>query len=168
MFRCRSCSCGRAILTILIFCGVFAATYWRYNKTQSEFLPAEDKGALMVDVQLPPGATLHRTDLAMKQFYDKVKSLPGVKDMIIVSGFSFIGGNGENVGLGIVTLKPWDQRQTPDTQIAAIQQRILKETADIASAKINVFQPPAIMGLGVTPAASASCCRPPETRRRRS
>ena len=140
----------RAILTILIFCGVFAATYWRYNKTQSEFLPAEDKGALMVDVQLPPGATLHRTDLAMKQFYDKVKSLPGVKDMIIVSGFSFIGGNGENVGLGIVTLKPWDQRQTPDTQIAAIQQRILKETADIASAKINVFQPPAIMGLGVT------------------
>lgn len=140
----------RAFLTILVFAAVSALTYWRYNKTQSEFLPTEDKGALMVDVQLAPGATLHRTELALNQFYDKVKKLPGIKDVIIVSGFSFIGGNGENVGLGIVTLKPWSERKTPETQIAAIQQRILNDTADIASAKINVFQPPAIMGLGVT------------------
>ena len=140
----------RALVLILLFGGVLAANYYYYEKTPSSFLPSEDKGAILCDVELPPGATLARTDHALQQAYEIVRGIPGVKDVIMVSGFSFIGGLGENVGLLVVTLIPWEQRKTPELQIEAIHKQVLAKTAAIPSARINAFLPPAIMGLGAT------------------
>lgn len=53
----------------------------------------------------------------MNEFYEKVRKIDGVKDLIMVSGFSFLSGQSENVGLGIVTLKDWSERKTRDLQI---------------------------------------------------
>ncbi len=140
----------RLAVMLILFAGILAANYYYFEKTPSSFLPSEDKGAILCDIELPPGATLARTDKALQSAYDKLTGIPGIKDIIMVSGFSFIAGTGENVGIIIATLQPWEERNTPELQIEAIQQKILQETADIPSAKINAFTPPAIMGLGVT------------------
>ena len=137
-------------VTILLFGGVLYANYYLFTKLNSSFLPEEDKGALLCAIELQPGATLHRTRQATEKFYEAVKDIPGVKNVLTVNGFSFVGGKGENQGLSIIGLDDWDNRQTPETSIVAIKNEALKRTAHIAEAQILVLQPPAIMGLGTS------------------
>ena len=101
-------------------------------------------------VELRPGATLAETNAVLKQVEDEIESVPGVKNCISVYGYSFVSGAGENTGMFIVTLKDWVERHTPETQINAIQMNLQQLVAKIPEARINFFQPPAIMGLGVT------------------
>ena len=140
----------RAIIMVPLFLIVLGLNLFFFEKVPTQFLPPEDKGALLCDIQLPPGATLHRTDETMNEFYEKVRKIDGVKDLIMVSGFSFLSGQSENVGLGIVTLKDWSERKTRDLQIDRIRDKVNAAGLSIPTALINVFQPPAIMGLGAT------------------
>ena len=140
----------KMIITVILMLGVLAANYWLFNRIPGEFLPHEDKGAAFCDIELPPGATLARTNAVLDETYKTVKDIKGVKDVITVSGFSFIGGNGENVGLVIVVFDDWSKRKTPDLQLSYMTNVMRQRLARIASANINVFTPPAIMGLGAT------------------
>ena len=135
-------------VTIILFAGICYANYHYFSNLNSSFLPEEDKGALLVGLELPPGATLARTREATNAFYNSVKDIPGVRSVLCVNGFSFIGGKGENMGLAIVGLKDWSERTTDATSITAIRDEVVKRTAHIGSARIIVMQPPAIMGLG--------------------
>ena len=140
----------KMIITVILMLGVLAANYWLFNRIPGEFLPHEDKGAAFCDIELPPGATLARTNAVLDETYKTVKDIKGVKDVITVSGFSFIGGNGENVGLVIVVFDDWSKRKTPDLQLDYMTNVMRQRLSRIPSAKINVFTPPAIMGLGAT------------------
>lgn len=140
----------KMIITVILMLGVLAANYWLFNRIPGEFLPHEDKGAAFCDIELPPGATLARTNAVLDETYKTVKDIKGVKDVITVSGFSFIGGNGENVGLVIVVFDDWSKRKTPDLQLGYLTNVMRQRLSRIASANINVFTPPAIMGLGAT------------------
>ena len=140
----------RILLTVILFLGVLAGNYFLFQRTPSSFLPQEDKGAILCDIELPAGATIARTDEVLTKAYEIVKDMPGVKDLIMVSGFSFIGGNGENVGLAIASLDNWEDRKSPDLSCTAIHRKLLQEFSLIPEAKINAFLPPAIMGLGAT------------------
>ena len=140
----------KMIITVILMLGVLAANYWLFNRIPGEFLPHEDKGAAFCDIELPPGATLARTNAVLDETYKIVKDIKGVKDVITVSGFSFIGGNGENVGLVIVVFDDWSKRKTPDLQLGYLTNVMRQRLARISSANINVFTPPAIMGLGAT------------------
>ena len=140
----------KMIITVILMLGVLAANYWLFNRIPGEFLPDEDKGAAFCDIELPPGATLARTNAVLDETYKIVKDIKGVKDVITVSGFSFIGGNGENVGLVIVVFDDWSKRKTPDLQLGYMTNVMRQRLARIPSANINVFTPPAIMGLGAT------------------
>ena len=140
----------RAIIMVPLFLIVLALNGWFFEKVPTQFIPPEDKGVLFCDIQLPPGATLSRTDQAMDELYQKVKAIPGVKDVIMISGFSFMSGQGENVGISFVTLKDWSERKTADLQIDAIRGKVYAAGQTIPTAVVNVFQPPAIMGLGAT------------------
>lgn len=140
----------KMIITVILMLGVLAANYWLFNRIPGEFLPHEDKGAAFCDIELPPGATLARTNAVLDETYKIVKDIKGVKDVITVSGFSFIGGNGENVGLVIVVFDDWSKRKTPDLQLGYLTNVMRQRLSRIPSANINVFTPPAIMGLGAT------------------
>ena len=140
----------RVLLTVILFLGVLAGNYFLFQRTPSSFLPQEDKGAILCDIELPAGATIARTDEVLDKAYEIAKDMPGIKDLIMVSGFSFIGGNGENVGLAIAALDNWDDRKSPELSCTAIHSKLLQEFSMIPEAKINAFLPPAIMGLGVT------------------
>ena len=138
------------ILALVIFAGVIYMNYHYLTTIPSSFIPSEDKGAVMGMVELRPGATLAETNAVLKQVESNIKSIPGVENCISVYGFSFIGGAGENAGMFIVTLEDWAKRTAPDTQINAIQMKLQQAAASVPEARINFFQPPAIMGLGVT------------------
>ncbi len=144
----------KAILTLIVLAITMGGVWYFFNKIPSSFLPQEDKGALLTNLSLPPGATVKRTEKALKEFREKVMALEGVESCLTVSGFSFLDGMGENNGLIIVKLKNWDERKRPDLQIGPMLEKVQKATFDIAAAKIITFVPPAIMGLGVTGGAS--------------
>lgn len=141
------------ILTVILFWnwGVF-------KKLHAGFIPNEDKGALLCEIVLPPGASLHRTDEAVSQFQKIVSQIDGVRSVTNVAGYSFVSGAGENFGLGIIDLKDWDQRKTPETQISAINEKVMELGKSIPYGTVTSFQPPAIMGLGTTGGVTFVLC----------
>jgi len=140
----------RLAVALLICVGVFGAAWFLFGHSPSSFLPQEDQGAFFINAQLPEGASLPRTNKVMAQATQALQSLDGVDDVLGVSGFSLLSGTAENVGFGIVVLKPWDERKRPDQQLDAIVGQAMGRLAGISSANIFAFSPPPIMGLGTT------------------
>lgn len=140
----------RVFITVLLVLFAAFLNFAAFKSLNSGFLPDEDKGAVLCAVELPPGAGLKRTNTAVSAMADRMKNINGVEKTLVVSGFSFIGGMGENLGLAIADLDGWDVRNTPATKVTAIRDKIMADSADIPSAKIQAFTPPAIMGLGIT------------------
>lgn len=140
----------RTLLTIILFGLILFGNYYFYQRLPSAFLPTEDKGTIFCEVVLPAGASLTRTEAALAEVSDLVRDVPGVNQIMTVPGRSLTAGEGENLGLLIVDLKPWAERTTPETQISQIQSAIIKRAAVLPDASVNAFVPPAIMGLGAT------------------
>jgi len=140
----------RMILAIALMAGVLAINYFLGKDLKGGFLPDEDKGCLMCEIELPPGAALPRTINAMKEFSAKIEKIEGVREIIAVAGYSIMSGASENLGFAIVSLDDWDERTDPEQSISAIRNKIMACGATIPQADVRAFQPPAIMGLGVT------------------
>lgn len=148
----------RGIMTIVLLAGCFGAIFLLYNRLPSSFLPNEDKGSFMCDITLPPGASLTRTEAVLDQFRRRLAGIPGIRSNLTISGMGVISGTGENMATAIVALDHWDNRKTPETQIATIMEEVRKRTHDIADAQMVLFTRPPIMGLGVTGGASLMLC----------
>ena len=140
----------RTLLTIVLFALILAGNYYFFNRLPSAFLPTEDKGTIFCEVTLPSGATLPRTEAALKDVSDLIQDHPGIESIMTVPGRSLTAGEGENLGLMILNLKPWSERETPETQITAIQSDVIRRCLVLPDATVNAFVPPAIMGLGAT------------------
>lgn len=138
----------RLILTTVILLGVLAGVWFFSSINVSAFLPDEDQGVIFGAVQLPEGATLARTEALLQEVISPLRDEPGVAFVIEVTGFSFFGGAGENIGMLIVGLDNWEKRKSPELNIAAIQQRLMGKLSAVPGAQIFLFTPPAIMGLG--------------------
>ena len=148
----------RASLTVGLMLAVFAAIWFLSGKIPGSFLPEEDKGSIMMNIELAPGATIARTEATLGKVRERVQGIPGVRALMTVPGHSMMSGNGEHVAMGFVRLKDWSERTTPETQLSAIVANLQKATADIPEARIIFFTPPAIMGLGAVGGVSAVLC----------
>ena len=140
----------RLVVALLIFGGVIGGAYFLFTHSPSSFLPQEDQGAFFINAQLPEGASLARTNKVMEQVTLALQDIKGVDDVLGVSGFSLLSGTAENVGFGIVVLKPWDERNRPDLRLQAIVGQAQGRLAAISSANIFAFAPSPIRGLGRT------------------
>ncbi len=130
---------------------VTLAAWFMFSVHPTSFLPTEDQGAVMVDIQLPENATQPRTVEVMREFYEKAHSMPGVKDMMTIIGFGPMGGGGGgNSGMAFFLLDPWDQRKTPELQADAIIANLGRIAETIPGAQIRAFNQPPIRGLGST------------------
>ncbi|KPZ74641.1 Efflux pump membrane transporter BepE [Pseudoalteromonas sp. P1-26] len=127
---------------------IFAAAGWLVKTVPTGFVPAEDQGFLFVDVQLPDAAASGRTQDVMHKLGDIVKNEPAATDFIAVSGFSLLGGAGSNNALGIVVLKDWEERTSPELGLRAVLTRLMGQFWAMPDAQIMAFNPPAIPGLG--------------------
>ncbi|AYA07796.1 multidrug efflux RND transporter permease subunit [Rahnella aquatilis] len=131
-----------SVVTVLVIGG---ACVWGYSSLPKSFLPDEDQGYFFVNVQLPDGASLNRTDAVLGQMQQIMQKDPAVEDVIAISGFSLLsGGSSPNAAFGIVLLKPWGDRDSVDQVIGRLQPAM----AGIPSAMIMAINPPAISGLG--------------------
>ncbi|MFA7185506.1 MAG: efflux RND transporter permease subunit, partial [Victivallales bacterium] len=140
----------RGLVTAILFGLILAGNYFLFSKLPTSFLPQEDKGAFFCTVQLPPGATIKRTDKVLLKLNEKLRKIPGVKDIMAISGFGIVGGRGENMGMVIVALNDWDERKDPKLSVNSIRNQAQAVCNNIVEANINSFIPPAIMGLGAT------------------
>lgn len=135
---------GRSLLVYVAIIGVAGVVYMRLP---TSFLPNEDQGNLLVNVQLPPGATQERTRAVMEQVEGFMLQQPEVQSMVGVLGFSF-SGQGQNAALAFVTLKEWSERTGPEHSAEAVAGRAFGALMGVRDAFIFALSPPPIPELG--------------------
>ena len=142
---------GRKVSVIfLLMLMLFAGVGGFLHISQTSFIPSEDQGVIFMNVQLPEGATRNRTQEFADKIYPLIKEEPGVENVMVVVGASMIGGSGENVALGIITLHPWNERKGDELYSTNILNRIRAKLIGMPEAEIQLFEPPASMGLGMS------------------
>ncbi len=139
----------RAARYLLIYVAIIAAAAVVYLRLPTSFLPNEDQGTLLVNVQLPPGATQERTRSVMQQVEGFMLKQPEVQSMVGVLGFSF-SGQGQNAALAFVTLKDWKERTAPGSSAQAVAGRAFGALMGVRDAFIFPLSPPAISELGTS------------------
>jgi multidrug efflux pump len=137
----------RAARYLVIYLAIVAGAVVVYLRLPSSFLPNEDQGTMLVNVQLPPGATQERTLAVMQQVEGYVLKQPEVQSMVSVLGFSF-AGQGQNAALAFVTLKDWSERSAPGTSAQDLAGRAFGALSGIRDAFIFPLSPPPIPELG--------------------
>jgi multidrug efflux pump len=137
----------RAARWLLLYAAIIAVVVFMFGRLPTAFVPNEDQGNLLVNVQLPPGATLNRTLTVMQQVEQFMLKQPEVQSMVTVLGFSFSGA-GQNAALGFVTLKDWGERSGTEHSAQAVVGRAFGALAGIRDAFIFPVSPPAIRDLG--------------------
>nr|WP_321467702.1 efflux RND transporter permease subunit [uncultured Desulfobulbus sp.] len=135
---------------LFIYALIVAAMAHLFLRLPTSFLPEEDQGFLICQVQLPAGATQERTNDVIKQLehHFLTNEPQTVKGVITISGFSF-AGRGQNMGLAFVKLKDWSLRRTPDLKAPAIAMRAMKAFSQFRDGLAFAFAPPAVIELGV-------------------
>ncbi len=137
----------RAGRWLLVYGAIVAAAAFMYQRLPNSFLPNEDQGYLIVNVQLPPGASRDRTESVMEKVEQFFLAQPEVDKVVGVLGFSF-SGSGQNAALAFVPLKPWDERQGPQHSAQALAGRAFGALMGIRDAFIFPLSPPPIPELG--------------------
>ena len=134
----------------MILALLFAANAVFFKLSHTSFIPPEDQGVIISNVQLPEGATQPRTDAVMHKIIPMMKEEKAVQSVMDIIGFSMLSGQGENVGIAIINLKPWNERTSKADYSTNILNRIKARLASVPEADINLFEFPAIPGLGNT------------------
>ena len=143
-------SFAQPVRYLVVYGAIVAAMVFFFMHLPTSFLPDEDQGFIICQVQLPAGATQERTVQVIRQLEkhfleDEKKTVEGV---ITVAGFSF-AGLGQNMGLAFVKLKHWDLRKEPGMKSAAIAGRAMAAFSQFRDGLAFAFSPPAVLELGV-------------------
>ena len=120
------------------------------NVTPTGMVPDEDTGTIMGTVTLPPGTSQDRTEAVLSQIDSLVAASPAIESRTMISGYSFIGGQGASYGLFICKLKPWDERSLAESSQAVYGNLYLRSKELFKDAQVLFFAPPMISGYGVT------------------
>ncbi len=137
----------RWFLTTGAFVALVVLTIYMFNFVPTAFVPAEDQGYFIVNIELPEGASLERTQKILDQATAKISPIDGVGRTLSFVGFSFIDGASSNVANLIPILAPWKDRSKPSQHQSAIIAKVNEELSTIMGATITAFPPPPIHGL---------------------
>ncbi|WP_425043619.1 efflux RND transporter permease subunit [Primorskyibacter sp. S87] len=136
---------GLAIIAVI---GLAAGTI--FTQTSKGFLPLEDNGYLFMDVQLPDAAALNRTEEVTERINKEILEIPGVKNTVLVNGYSMLNLLGSNNAMLIVNLDNWELRQTEELSNNGVLRKLLEIANAEVAASIVAFNPPPITGLGMS------------------
>ncbi|OON61084.1 multidrug efflux RND transporter permease subunit [Massilia sp. KIM] len=137
----------RSARAMVVFAVVIGVVVLLFTRMPSSFLPNEDQGYVIANVQLPPGATRERTSEVMRQAEEFIMKQPEVANMVSVLGFSF-SGSGQNMALAFIPLKDWDERKGDGSSAQALAGRIMGGLSGVRDAFIFALSPPPIPELG--------------------
>jgi HAE1 family hydrophobic/amphiphilic exporter-1 len=133
--------------TMLLFAAGLAVTAFLYARVPTGFVPDEDQGYFIVNVQAPPGGSLQQTMAITVQIEEKLKRQPEVADMFNVIGWSFVGAGG-NKAIIFVNVKPIEERRGEAHSVNAVIERLRPELMAMTGALVMPFGPPALQGVG--------------------
>jgi len=137
---------ARTLISLAVLTGGALLLGWRLP---TGFVPDEDQGYLFVNVQLPDAASMERTDAVCRQVEAVLERTPGVGQYNTVAGYSLISQSSATYNaFFFVSLEPWHERTTPETDFKAIVSALNREFAAIPGAQVFAFLPPAIPGIG--------------------
>lgn len=136
----------RTGLVMLVYLGIVVLTGIGFSSLPTGFLPDEDQGFIISDIQTPPTASSQRTDAAIEVIENHYGENPAVENVVGIRGFSF-SGQGPNAGLAFITFTDWSERDQTATKIANDANMALFGTKD---AQIYSLSPPAIPGFGTS------------------
>ncbi|AQZ32995.1 multidrug efflux RND transporter permease subunit [Pseudomonas sp. LPH1] len=136
----------RAGRVMFIYLGIVVLMGFFYLRLPESFVPVEDQGYMIVDIQLPPGATRERTSAAGEELEEFLMGRDAIETSFLVLGFSF-SGMGENAAIAFPLLKDWSERdstQSPEAESTAVNQHF----ANLDDGAMMAVPPPPIEGLG--------------------
>ncbi len=139
-----------SILVLLLYGGLLGLTYWGFTRTPTGFIPAQDKGYLLINVQLPDSSSLERTQRVMKEVERIAGKLPGVAHTMAIAGQSILmNANAPNFGAMYVMLDEFHHRIDGELTGPAIAARLEATLQnEIRDGLVNVFDAPPVDGLG--------------------
>ncbi len=137
----------KPIRLTIVYAVLVAVVVVFYQRLPTSFLPNEDQGFLLGNVQLPAGATQERTREALSTLEKFVLAQPEVKDMVTVTGFSF-AGQGQNAGIAFIMLTDWSERKEAGQSAQALADKVTREMNKYRDAFMFVVSPPPISELG--------------------
>jgi len=141
----------RSAIMMLLFLGLLGLTGWQFSRLPTGFLPIEDQGYLMANIQLPDAAALDRTQEVLDRIDGILENMPGIQNWVSLGGYSLIDAtNASNTAGVFVIMTPWEERTDPSLSQEAILAKLQREFYQIREAIVFAFPPPAITGLGVS------------------
>ncbi len=142
---------ARKMLIIgLLFAGLCVMNGAFLKFADTSFIPLEDQGVIIMDIQLPEGAAFVRTQEVINKITPIVRQMPGVKHLTSVVGHSLTSGSGENVAMAFISLEHWSKRKEASEKQSALVNQLNAKLAGIAEASIRLLEMPAIPGLGTS------------------
>jgi multidrug efflux pump len=138
-----------SVIAVVVYAGLVGLTILGFSRVPAGFVPTQDKGYLVSFAQLPNGATLDRTEDVIRKMSDIALKHPGVQNAVAFPGLSINGfTNSPNSGIVFATLKPSEERRSPELSANAIAADLNKQYGSIQEAFIAIFPPPPVQGLG--------------------
>ncbi|MCU0382927.1 MAG: efflux RND transporter permease subunit [Cyclobacteriaceae bacterium] len=137
---------SRRIVTFLLLIGFCVLTALTNKILPTGFIPDEDQGMIYVSVNTPAGATVERTEEVMDQIQQVAEKMSAVESVSTLAGYSLITeGAGASFGMGMVNLKPWDDR---NESVPELIEKLNQASSHIKDASIQFFAPPTVPGFG--------------------
>jgi HAE1 family hydrophobic/amphiphilic exporter-1 len=139
------------VIMLVIYGGLLALTAWRLLATPTGFIPAQDQGQFIVAANLPPGASLQRSDAVMREVAAKLLATPSVVAASVYAGVdATTGTTSSNAGQAYVMLQPFEVRAAKGMTTKKVLADLHKQLDTITDADIRIIQPPPVRGIGST------------------
>jgi multidrug efflux pump len=141
-----------SLVGVAIYAGLLALTWYSFTHTATGFIPQQDKGYLLVNVQMPDAASVTRTQDVVRKIEEIVLKETGVRHSVAISGQSILlGANASNFGALYLMLDDFEDRRDPELSADAIAARLQEKLqAEVPQAIINIFGAPPVEGLGTS------------------
>ena len=138
-----------SVLVFAVYGGLLLLTYGQFVTTPRGFIPSQDMGYMLLNIQLPDSASDERTAEVIRQVEKIAHAVPGIKHVTGITGQSFaLNAIGSNFGSCFIGLDVYGNRRDPERWSPAIVARLNKEFAQITDAMVQVFPPPPVRGVG--------------------
>ena len=138
-------------IVVGVFAVLMVVTYFMFTIVPTGFVPEEDQGYFIINVQGPEGSSLERTTETMQEVYEILVSTPGVAHVVAIAGLNFLTSSSDsNTGTMIAVLEPWGKRKSYALSVFGIIDSVREKFAGIQGAVVVAFNAPAIQGLSST------------------
>ncbi|NWK55509.1 multidrug efflux RND transporter permease subunit [Verrucomicrobiaceae bacterium N1E253] len=141
----------RSLIGAAVFSGIVALAVMGFGNMPTSFVPQEDEGYCVVNIQLPDGASLQRTDEVLAEATKQILEIEGVENVLGVGGYSMIdGASAPNSGMMFVVFKDWEERPVPEQHQNSIIGQMNQRLSGIGEAIAFAFPMPSLPGLGTS------------------